>query len=428
MKSKLNLDFSNTEIAFTHKSSADLKETYRMFQLMNNPRLVSLMSSLGLMAVKMRLPFHESMIKRTMFKIFCGGTSLLDSQKAIDLLGNNGVLTVLDYGAEGKSEDEDLDLVMEEVLKGIRFAASNNTVPVVSTKMTALSANELLEKLQKGETLLPAEENSKAKLLSRLQKIGELAEELQVKVFMDAEETWMQDAIDDLVRDMMQEYNKKVVTIYGTFQMYRKDSFTRLQQEFELAEENGYLLGAKNVRGAYMEKERNRAIEEGRDSPIHDSKQNCLGAKNVRGAYMEKERNRAIEEGRDSPIHDSKQNCDTDFDAGVRFCVDHYERLASCTATHNLDSNLLQAKLIDEKGIVKNHPHLNFCQLLGMSDYITYNLAAAGYNVAKYLVYGPVRDVVPYLIRRAQENTSITGEMSRELGLIKKEMKRRALL
>lgn len=394
MKSKLNLDFSNTEIAFTHKSSADLKETYRMFQLMNNPRLVSLMSSLGLMAVKMRLPFHESMIKRTMFKIFCGGTSLLDSQKAIDLLGNNGVLTVLDYGAEGKSEDEDLDLVMEEVLKGIRFAASNNTVPVVSTKMTALSANELLEKLQKGETLLPAEENSKAKLLSRLQKIGELAEELQVKVFMDAEETWMQDAIDDLVRDMMQEYNKKVVTIYGTFQMYRKDSFTRLQQEFELAEEHGYLLGAKNVRGAYMEKERNRAIEEGRDSPIHDS----------------------------------KQNCDKDFDAGVRFCVDHYERLASCTATHNLDSNLLQAKLIDEKGIVKNHPHLNFCQLLGMSDYITYNLAAAGYNVAKYLVYGPVRDVVPYLIRRAQENTSITGEMSRELGLIKKEMKRRALL
>ena len=394
MKSKLNLDFSNTEIAFTHKSSADLKETYRMFQLMNNPRLVSLMSSLGLMAVKMRLPFHESMIKRTMFKIFCGGTSLLDSQKAIDLLGNNGVLTVLDYGAEGKSEDEDLDLVMEEVLKGIRFAASNNTVPVVSTKMTALSANELLEKLQKGETLLPAEENSKAKLLSRLQKIGELAEELQVKVFMDAEETWMQDAIDDLVRDMMQEYNKKVVTIYGTFQMYRKDSFTRLQQEFELAEEHGYLLGAKNVRGAYMEKERDRAMEEGRDSPIHDS----------------------------------KQNCDTDFDAGVRFCVDHYERLASCTATHNLDSNLLQAKLIDEKGIVKNHPHLNFCQLLGMSDYITYNLAAAGYNVAKYLVYGPVRDVVPYLIRRAQENTSITGEMSRELGLIKKEMKRRALL
>lgn len=394
MNSKLNLDFSNTEIAFTHLTNADLKETYRMFQLMNNPRLVSMMSSLGILAVKMRLPFHERMIKRTMFKIFCGGTSLIESQQAIDLLGNHGVLTVLDYGAEGKSEDEDLDLVMEEVLKGIRFAASNTTVPVVSTKMTALSANELLEKLQTGETLLPAEQVSKTKLLSRLQKIGELAEELQVKVFIDAEETWMQNAIDDLVRDMMIEYNRKVVTIYGTFQMYRKDSFTRLQQEYELAEEKGYLLGAKNVRGAYMEKERECASQEGRDSPIHET----------------------------------KADCDADFDAGVRFCVDRFERLASCTATHNLDSNLLQAKLIDDKRITKNHPHLNFCQLLGMSDYITYNLAAAGYNVAKYLVYGPVRDVVPYLIRRAQENTSITGEMSRELGLIKKEMKRRGLL
>lgn len=393
-KSKLNLDFSNTEIAFTHKTNADLKETFRMFQLMNNPRLVSLMSSLGMLAVKLRLPFHEWMIKRTMFKIFCGGTSLIDSQNTIDLLGKNGVLTVLDYGAEGKSEDEDLDLVMEEVLKGIRFAASNTTVPVVSTKMTALSANELLEKLQTGESLSPSENISKTKLLKRLQNIGELAEELQVKVFIDAEETWMQDAIDDLVRDMMREYNQKVVTIYGTFQMYRKDSFGRLQQEYELAEENGYLLGAKNVRGAYMEKEREKALEEGRESPIHET----------------------------------KADCDADFDAGVRFCVDRYERLASCTATHNLNSNLLQATLIDDKGIRKNHPHLNFCQLLGMSDYITYNLASAGYNVAKYLVYGPVRDVVPYLIRRAQENTSITGEMSRELGLIKKEMSRRGLL
>jgi len=394
MSSKLNLDFSNTEIAFTHKANDDLKETYRMFQLMNNPKLVSVMSSLGMLAVKMRLPFHESVIKRTMFKIFCGGTSLQDSQKTIDLLGNNSVLTVLDYGAEGKSEDEDLDLVMEEVLKGIRFAASNTTVPVVSTKMTALSANELLEKFQRGETLSQREEISKSKLLRRLQKIGELAEELKVKVFIDAEETWMQDAIDDLVRDMMRQYNQKAVTIYGTFQMYRKDSFMRLQREYELAEEKGYLLGAKNVRGAYMEKERDKAKEDGKESPIHDT----------------------------------KENCDADFDAAVRFCVDRHERLASCTATHNLKSNLLQAKLIDDKGIIKNHPHLNFCQLLGMSDYITYNLAAAGYNVAKYVVYGPVRDVVPYLIRRAQENTSITGEMSRELGLIKKEMKRRALI
>ena len=365
-----------------------------MFQVMNNPRLVSLMSSLGLLAVKLRLPFHERLIKRTMFKIFCGGVTLTDSQEMIDLLGQNGALAVLDYGAEGKSEDEDLDLVMEEVLKGIRFAASNETVPVVSTKMTALAANELLEKMQSGELLSERLLLSKERLANRLEQIGAMAEELKVRLFMDAEETWMQDAIDDLVRDMMRRHNRDIVIVYSTFQMYRKDALARLKAEYALGQKEGYTLGAKIVRGAYMEKERSRAAEEGRESPIHDT----------------------------------KQGSDAAFDAAVRFCVEHYEDLASCAATHNLASNLLQAQLIDELGIEKNHTHLNFCQLLGMSDYITYNLAAGGYNVAKYLVYGPVRDVVPYLIRRAQENTSITGEMSRELGLIKKEMVRRGLM
>jgi len=387
-------DFSNTEIAFTNKTDKDLKETFRMFQLMNNPKLVNVMSSLGMLAVKMRLPFHERMIKRTMFNIFCGGVSLLDSQPTVERLGKYQVNAVLDYGAEGKSSDEDLDLVKEEVLKGIRFAASNDTVPVVSTKMTALAANELLIKMNAGNELNDQEEVSKAKLIRRLEEIGELASELKVKVFMDAEETWMQDAIDDLVRQMMIAYNKEQATIYTTFQLYLKDGLPRMKTEFETANKEGFTLGAKIVRGAYMDKEREMAAEQNRDSPIHDS----------------------------------KENCDHDYNEGVRFCVEHFEDMASCVATHNLESNLLQARLIEENNISKNHSHLNFCQLLGMSDYITYNLAAAGYNVAKYLVYGPVKDVVPYLIRRAEENTSITGEMSRELGLIKKEMVRRGLL
>lgn len=387
-------DFSNTEIAFTNKTDKDLKETYRMFQLMNNPNLVKVMSSLGMLAVKLRLPFHESMIRRTMFNIFCGGVSLLDSRPTIERLGKYQVNAVLDYGAEGKSEDEDLDLVMEEVLKGIRFAASNDTVPVVSTKMTALAANELLTKMNEGSVLNGAEEVSRKKLVNRLEQIGELASELKVKVFIDAEETWMQDAIDNLVRQMMIAFNKEQATIYTTYQLYLKDGLTRMKSEFETAQKEGFILGAKIVRGAYMDKERGVAEEQQQDSPIHES----------------------------------KENCDTDYNDGVRFCVKHYEDMASCVATHNLESNLLQARLIEENNITKSHPHLNFCQLLGMSDYITYNLAASGYNVAKYLVYGPVRDVVPYLIRRAEENTSITGEMSRELGLIKKEMLRRQLI
>lgn len=394
MKPQETLDFDNTEIAFTNKNDGDLKETFRMFQVMNNPTLVTILSSLGRMAMTLRLPFHERIIRRTMFKIFCGGISLDDSQERIDQLGNSDVLSVLDYGAEGKSSDADLDYVMEEVLTGIRFAEKKDSVPVVVTKMTALAPNELLEKIQQREKLDPEWQASRNKLDLRLKNIGELAESLGVRIFIDAEETWMQDAIDDLVRDMMRRHNKDNVIVYATFQMYRKDALARLREEFAIAQQEGFLLGAKIVRGAYMEKERERAADEGRESPIHDT----------------------------------KQGSDEAFDAAVRFCVERYEDMASCTATHNLKSNMLQAQLIDELGIQKNHSHLNFCQLLGMSDYITYNLAASGYNVAKYLVYGPVRDVVPYLIRRAQENTSITGEMSRELGLIKKEMKRRGLL
>lgn len=387
-------DFSNTEIAFSSKSDKELKDTYRMFRVMNNPRLVKLMSSLGLLAVKLRLPLHEKIIRETMFEIFCGGVSLLDSQPSIELLGKHSVESVLDYGAEGKSGDDELDLVKEEVLKGIRFAASNEDVPVVSTKMTALAANELLEKMNDNSELTAEEEISKQKLISRLTEIGSLAAELKVRVFMDAEETWMQDAIDVLVREMMKEFNRETAFIYTTYQLYLKDGLERMKAEFALSQKEGFVLGAKIVRGAYMNKEREYA-------EFHKKL---------------------------SPIHNSKEDCDKDYNEGVRFCVEHYGSMASCVASHNLESNLLQARLIEENNIPKNHPHLNFCQLLGMSDYITYNLAASGYNAGKYMVYGPVRDVVPYLIRRAQENTSITGEMSRELTLIKKEMQRRALL
>ncbi len=387
-------DFSNTEIAFSSKSDKELKDTYRMFRVMNNPTLVRLMSSMGLLAVKLRLPFHEKIIKDTMFEIFCGGVSLLDSQPSIESLGKHSVESVLDYGAEGKSDDDELDLVKEEVLKGIRFAASNEAVPVVSTKMTALAANELLEKMNAEASLTAAEEVSKQKLISRLNEIGALAAEFKVRIFIDAEETWMQDAIDVLVRDMMRKFNRETAIIYTTYQLYLKDGLQRMKDEFSLSQKEGFILGAKIVRGAYMVKEREYA-------ELHNTI---------------------------SPIHDSKEECDEDYNKGVRFCVDNHQQMASCVASHNLDSNLLQARLIEEQNIPKNHPHLNFCQLLGMSDYITYNLAASGYNVGKYMVYGPVRDVVPYLIRRAQENTSITGEMSRELTLIRKEMERRGLL
>lgn len=392
-KAKAKLDFSNTRIAFANKSDKQLKKANQLFKMMNQSAFVNIGSKLGLFAVKMNLPFTKSVIRGTIFEHFCGGENLLDCQGAITELYKYNTLTVLDYGAESKSSEEDLDSVMEENIRAIDFAASNSSVPVVSTKVTGLADNDLLINIQKGEKLSSKQEHELSKLIDRLNAICSRAHELNVGVFIDAEESWMQDSIDALVNDLMEKYNKEKIIVYNTFQLYRKDRLAYLKECHEDAKKKGYILGAKIVRGAYMNKERAAAEEHG---------------------YL-------------SPIHDTKEDTDRDFDAAVRYCVENYETLASCNATHNLESNLLQAKLIAEMGITKSHKHLNFCQLYGMSDYITFNLSKAGYNVAKYVVYGQIREVIPYLIRRAQENTSVTGEMSRELALIDKEMKRRGI-
>lgn len=387
------VDFSNTEFAFSNKSDKALKKAYRLFSMMNKPALVGVGSSLGALAVKWNLPFTKSIVKGTIFEQFCGGETLSESQDTISMLSDNNCWSILDYGAEAKSSREDLDNTVLEVLKAIDFASSNASVPVVSTKITSLVANEILIKKDAKESLTTDEKLQYKELCERLDKICQAAAEKEVAVFVDAEETWMQDTIDLLTIEMMEKYNKTRVYIYNTYQMYRHDRLAALKSDFEIAKEKGYILGAKIVRGAYMEKERARAEEMGYPSPIQKD----------------------------------KASTDTDYNAAIRFCIDNIDVIASCAATHNIDSNYLQANLIAEKGIRKDHYHLNFCQLMGMSDYITFNLAEAGYNVAKYVVYGPVKDVVPYLIRRANENTSIMGEASRELKLIKTEMDRRKL-
>ena len=387
------LDFSNTEIAFSGKNDKELKQSAWLFKMMNKQWLVNLTSPLGLLAVKYRLPFSNQIIKKTIFKQFCGGTSLLNSQGVIDQLGNMKVLTALDYGAESKTEEEDLNYSMTEILKSVEFAAANASCPVVVCKITALAPNEILEKWQTDEALDEEEEILFNQVLERIDNICNSAHSLGASIFIDAEESWMQDTIDHIADMMMEKYNKEDIVVYNTFQMYRKDRLGFLKASHKKAQKGGYLLGAKIVRGAYMEKERRVAKDSGYPSPIHDT----------------------------------KEGSDNDFNAAIRYCVKNYETIASCNASHNVESNLLQAELISKMGIVKNHKHLNFCQLYGMSDYITFNLADAGYNVAKYVVYGEVKEVIPYLIRRAQENSSVTGEMSRELSLISKELKRRGI-
>ncbi len=387
------IDFENTEIAFSHKSDKELKKTEWLFKLMNKQSLVKIGSKLGLLAIRFKLPFTETIVKNTIFEQFCGGESLLDCQPVIDKLYENDTFTILDFGAEGKSDEDDLDRAMKETLKAIEMAASNNSVPVVSTKITGLVDNNVLIKLQNKETLSDGEKRNYQHLVERIDEICEKAYELDIAVFIDAEESWMQDPIDELVLQMMEKYNKEKVCVYNTYQLYNVSKLDHLKRDHQRCLKNNVLFGAKLVRGAYMDKERERAESMGYPSPIHAT----------------------------------KQLTDQAYNAGITYCIEHYESIASCCASHNAESNLLQAKLMDQKGIAHDHPHLNFCQLYGMSDNLTFNLSRAGFNAAKYVVYGPISDVIPYLIRRTEENASVTGEMSRELSLINKEIKRRGI-
>lgn len=388
------LDFSNTEIAFGAKSDKQLKKASWLFSLMNKSWLVNPMSNLGLLAMKLHVPFTQHIVRETMFEQFVGGRTLLECTPNIEKLYEHNIQTVLDYGAEAKETEKDFNKTMNENIRAIEFAAANASTPVISTKITGLARFDLLEKIQKNRS---GHDKSTVleyrNVLKRLDAICSAAAKNGVAVMVDAEESWIQEPIDHLVNIMMKRYNEDRVVVYNTFQMYRHDRLQFLIDSFNLAEREGYLLGAKLVRGAYMEKENKRAEDMGYPTPIHPS----------------------------------KQASDDAYNMAVRFCVDNYEKIASCAATHNAESCRLQANIIHEKGIQKDHPHLNFCQLYGMSDNLTFNLSAAGYNVAKYVVYGQVKEVFPYLVRRAKENTAVSGDMSREYGLIVKEMKRRGM-
>jgi len=386
------VDFSNTEIAFAGMTDKELKNAARLFGMMNKKWLVSVGSQLGLTAIKLRLPIN-TIVKKTIFRQFCGGTTLLECQPTVDHLNKHNVLTILDYGAEGKSTEEAFNATMRETMRAVRFAHENDTVPIISTKITGLARFELLAKIQRGEKLTNEEQREYDNVFKRLDSICYVAHENGVGIFIDAEESWIQDTIDYMAFAMMERYNRKKVIIYNTFQLYRHDRLNFLKKSYHIAQKKNYILGAKLVRGAYMEKENARA-----------EKFNYA-----------------------SPIQVNKSATDKDYNEGLRFCIEHHEEIATCNACHNETSAWYMIELIERLQLDKSHPHLNFCQLLGMSDHLSFNLAQAGYCVAKYVPYGPVRDVVPYLIRRAKENTAVIGDMSRELGFIVKEMKRRGM-
>lgn len=386
-------DFENTEIAFASKTDTELKQMHWLFDKMNKPWLVNLGSKLGMFAMKINFPFTQLILKNTLFRQFCGGRTLLECLPAVEKLATKGVYTILDYGAEAKDSEEDFNLTMNQTIRSIEFAASQPFITVVSTKITGLGRFSLLEKMDRKETLTSGEQEEFNSVMKRIDSICYNAHLHKMGIFIDAEETWIQDTVDDIADKMMARYNKEMPVVYNTFQMYRKASLDFLKASHIKAKNENYILGAKVVRGAYMEKERKRA--------------DALGY--------------------ESPIQDTKEDSDADYDKAIAYCIDNIKEIASCCATHNKESTRLYSHLIFGNNIPGDHPHVMTSQLYGMSDHLTFNLANAGITTAKYMPFGPMKDVMPYLMRRAQENTSVTGDMSREFTYIDNEIKRRKI-
>ena len=382
--------FDNTEIAFSGKTNAELKRAYWLFKLIGNPSLVVTGKVLTQLAVQLRIPIGWA-IRGNIFKQFCGGETIVQCISAVDSLGKFGIGTILDYSVEGKDDEADFENTKAEIMLTIREAAEKNSIPFSVFKVTGVARFALLEKVNANDALTETERLEWERVQARVDAICAYAQQCNVPVFIDAEDSWIQDAIDHLADAMMERYNTHRAIVYNTIQLYRHDRLAFLKASFERARQKNYYLGVKLVRGAYMEKERKRAAEKG---------------------YAD-------------PIQPDKASSDRDFDLATNFCLDHIDRIALCAGTHNEQSSLTLAQAIDTRNIQRNDKRIFFAQLYGMSDHISYNLANAGFNVAKYLPYGPIREVMPYLIRRAQENTSVKGQTGRELTLIQREMTRR---
>lgn len=383
-------DLSDTRIAFATKSDNELWKAQQLFRIIGNPTITGIGSGLTRAALALRLPI-TGLVKATIFKQFCGGETIEESMESAKKLAQSGIGTILDHSVEGADDEDALDHTVEEVLRTIAVAKGRKEVPFCVFKPTGIARVEILEKVSAEHSLSAEEEAEWQRAQQRMEKICAAAAEANVPTLIDAEESWIQNAIDHLAERMMEHYNGDRALIYSTAQLYRHDRLAFLKRSIDKAQAKGYHLGIKLVRGAYMEKERERAAEKGYPDPIQPD----------------------------------KASSDLDYDAALRYCVEHIDTVSIVAGTHNEQSSLLLARLMNEHGIAHGDPRIYFSQLLGMSDNISYNLAAAGYRVAKYVPYGPVREVLPYLIRRANENTSAAGQTGRELGLILAEQKRR---
>jgi proline dehydrogenase len=385
-------NFENTAIAFELKTDSQLERAYFLFKMIANEPLVRIGTAVTNFAIKAHLPV-EGLIRATVFDHFCGGVSEKDCLPVIDKMYEKGVYSILDYSAEGKEADNQFDFALEKTLEILDFVKEKDAIPFAVFKPSGFGRFKLYEKVSAGVKLTESESAEWDRLINRYEKVCKKAHDLEVALLIDAEESWMQDAADNLVLDMMRKYNKEKTIVFNTFQMYRWDRMDYLKKIHKIACDENFKIGAKVVRGAYMEKENERAQEKGHTSPI------CK----------------------------NKRETDENFNAAIAYIMEHLEDITIFAGTHNEESSFKLIAHMNEKSIDPSDGRVWFGQLFGMSDHITFNLAAQGYNAVKYVPYGPVRDVMPYLIRRAEENTSVAGQTSRELALLQKERKRRKL-
>jgi proline dehydrogenase len=382
------ISFDNTENAFKAKSNNDLNRSYWLFKLISNPALVKLGAKTAPLALSIGF---KGLFKSTIFKQFVGGETINDCDKTIKELGKFNIGTILDYSVEGKESEADFDACCKETIETIQKAKGNKDIPFCVFKVTGLARFTLLEKVSSKAVLSAEETKEYEKVKQRVQAICDEAYKAAQPIFIDAEESWIQPAIDDLADENMHRFNKEKAIVYNTFQLYRKDRLSFLKATIAKGKAENFYVGAKLVRGAYMEKERKRAAENNEASPIQDT----------------------------------KEHSDRDYNLALDECIKNISIMGLCAGTHNEQSSLHLVTLMKGNNIANDDKRVYFSQLLGMSDHISYNLVLSGYNVAKYVPYGPIKEVMPYLIRRAQENTSVKGQTGRELGLIIKEKARR---
>ncbi|HLP20724.1 MAG TPA: proline dehydrogenase family protein [Chitinophagales bacterium] len=385
--------FEDTETAYASKSNGELQKAKAMFTLMSNNALVGFGSSIANLALSLHLPVSP-LFRYTVYNHFCGGETFEECKETIHELKQSNVGVLLNYGVELKETEEDFDKTIAKNIEALEFAGKNRSVKALCIKITGFGRFDLFEKIQNKEPLTVAEKREVVRVKKRLDKVCHVAAHNKVAVYVDAEESWIQNPLDEMVEEMMEKYNGKECIVFNTFQLYRHDRLDYLKNQIKKAKAGHYLLGAKLVRGAYMEKERERAKEMNYPSPINPN----------------------------------KKATDKDFEEAVGLCLDNLEHLHVCIASQNEHSNLLAMQEIEKKKIERGTDRILFSQLYGMGENITFNLAKLGFSATKYLPYGPVKDVIPYLIRRAQENTSVAGQTTRELSLIKKELKRRKSL